>query len=223
MAVVLPRTREEAAAAIGRNGDRIATTAFVLAQRPSIDDLEFDVCETETHKGTAKVTQHPVESGATIADHIVDEPDTLDLVLRVSNTPLVSFENIDSVPAFRADTAYADLLAMKRAGETVGVVTSLRRYEDMAITSVSVTRDASTGQCLSVAVSLIEIRTAVSETVEAPTPRTDVPRGQTKKEKGKTATEPATAPVQEKASTTLLNFGRDLKSALDRLSTPGGG
>lgn len=49
--------------------------------------LHFDVVTTETAEHTATVTEHPVESGSDIADHVRDGLDTVTLEVMVSNTP----------------------------------------------------------------------------------------------------------------------------------------
>lgn len=216
MARVLPTNQNELAIEAGRMANGSFRGAFLLAQRPSIDGLEFDICESETHRSSAQVTSHPVEEGADISDHIIGLPDELELQLRVSNTPIVTVEDAENVTPGRAEAAYYSLLDLKRARETVGVITSLRRYEDMAIVSVAVTRNATTGQCVTVTVALREIRTATSETVEAPQPKE--PRGQAKKTEGKKPTKPATPAVAEKASTTLLKIGRALSDNISMLT-----
>jgi hypothetical protein len=188
----------------------VANQAIILREIASpLTSVVFDVFENESHKATAKVTDHPVESGAQVSDHVMQEPDTLDLVARVSNTPIVRAEERgDGIPDhLRVDQAYAALMVMKRAGEPVTVATSLRFYQEMVITSVTITRDASTGDALAVSLSLREIRTATSKTVKARTPKKSSPRAQSPVEIGTTTTEPTPPVVTERAETMLKKGG----------------
>ncbi len=173
-----------------------------------LDDVEFDVSEQEVHRSTAKVTDHPVEEGSNIADHIVLESDTLDLIARVTNTPIVSESIASGLTPRRAELAYEALRALKDARAVVGVRTTLRTYRSMAIVSLSVTRNSGTGEALSIALSLREIRTATSATVQAPQPRDA--RGSSKVSKGKQPTEDASAATTERSESILLGQGRRL-------------
>lgn len=180
-------------------------TLFV-PQRPKIGALEFDVSIDEAHSSSVTVTRNPVEQGAKITDNAVEEPDTLELTLRISNTPIVSADQAGAISPFRAEEAYTELLAMKSARQPVKAITSLRVYNSMIIVGVRVQRDVTTGNVLAVRVSLIEIRTATSLTIAAPVARE--PRGGKKKAAGKKPTKPATPAVAEKSSTLGLDFGR---------------
>lgn len=50
--------------------------------------LRFDLVLSETHKLTATATEHPVEKGANVTDHIRSELDAIDLSVFVTNTPI---------------------------------------------------------------------------------------------------------------------------------------
>lgn len=51
--------------------------------------LHFDVVESENQKHTATATEHVVESGANVSDHVRDDLATVTLSVFVSNTPFV--------------------------------------------------------------------------------------------------------------------------------------
>ncbi len=55
-----------------------------------IGDLALDCTVTETHTATSTVTEHPVESGANITDHIRPDPVQLSITGIVSDTPIGS-------------------------------------------------------------------------------------------------------------------------------------
>lgn len=51
-------------------------------------EIDFDGVESETHPDLATVTEHPVETGANIVDHVRLEPGVISLSVIVSNTPI---------------------------------------------------------------------------------------------------------------------------------------
>lgn len=53
-----------------------------------IGDLAIDCTVTETHTATATVTEHPVESGSNITDHIRPEPVQLAVTGIITNSPI---------------------------------------------------------------------------------------------------------------------------------------
>jgi len=139
------------------------------------DVLTFDALVSATYTGTAEVTDHPVEGTVDISDHIRAMPKELQLRGIVSNHPilfLASFRATPSVPgtdpATRAEAAFLFLEGVKDRGELVHVSTSLFDYTDMAITSLSVTRDKDTSNIVDISLTLREILIATTELVKAP-------------------------------------------------------
>ena len=59
-----------------------------MARHVEIGDIWIDVSVREGHALTAEVTEHPVESGAAVADHIRRMPDTIDIDGIVTNHPI---------------------------------------------------------------------------------------------------------------------------------------
>jgi hypothetical protein len=56
--------------------------------------LLFDCVTTEQTDHTASVTEHPVEDGANVADHIRDNLDEITLEVMISNTPVRDLNNL---------------------------------------------------------------------------------------------------------------------------------
>ena len=50
--------------------------------------MYFDVVTSETHEGSCFISDHPVEKGADISDHVRDELDKVTLEVFISNAPL---------------------------------------------------------------------------------------------------------------------------------------
>lgn len=56
----------------------------------TVGQLHFDAVLVEEHELTAEVTQHTVEQGSPIVDHVRPNPDEVTLTVFVSNTPIRS-------------------------------------------------------------------------------------------------------------------------------------
>lgn len=180
----------------------MALISLLYSQKVRIGLVEFDASLSETHSMNAAVTDHPVEEGSEISDHIRRQPDSVQITGIVSDTPIIWLASIaapsplmnDLTPVRdRAELAYAELQRLMNQGETVEVVTSLRIYENMAITSLSITRDSINGNVLNATIGLREIIVAKSETVSAPEPMT--PANVVPVDMGRQPTQSASSPL----------------------------
>jgi len=182
----------------------ISELIFGSKVRAKVGLVQFDCSVSETHSDEATVTEHPVEEGTNISDHIRKGPASLELNGIVTNTPIVYLASLQAISPLdgdlapvqdRAELAYAELQQIMKDGRTVEVVTSLRTYQNMALTGMSVTRDATTGQVLNCSLSLREITVAVTQTVKAPAP--DSTANNKPVNKGKKVKTPATPKQNE--------------------------
>lgn len=178
--------------------------------RARVGLVQFDASLTETHNKEVEVTDHPVEEGADITDHIRPVPESVDINGMVTNTPLVILASLradsplvgDATPIEdRAGLAYAELQRIMDDGELVTVVTSLREYENMVLTSMSVPRDVGNGNVLNANLSLREIIIAETERVAAPEP--EATANKKSKAKGKQTTGPASEAQSAKSGSIL--------------------
>lgn len=191
----------------------------------SSDDsqIAFDSVTNEQHNASATVTEHPVEDGADIADHIQQDLDALQLQGIVSDHPILI--NVEagpdpSVPGTdprqRAKAAYNEFLRLKNAGALLTVTTELRTYEDLAITGIAVVKDKDKRHILDIGLTLTPIRKATVQLVDAPRPRNPVHKDRRKGGR-KPKKSPKTA-VEEKADLSLTNAA----NALEKLRGAGG-
>lgn len=150
---------------------------------PGVGIIEFDCSESETHTSENEVTDHPVEEGSLISDHIRVLPDGIEIHGLVTDTPIVYLASVfakspvkptkeASVLAVddRKNEAYDKLRELKNKGILIDTVTALRTYSDMTITSLTIARNADTGRVLDCTVVLREIQMASSLVLTAPTP-----------------------------------------------------
>lgn len=145
--------------------------------------IVVDATLDEQHKGEAEVTEFPVETGADITDHIRPKPIEFTMTGVISNTPL-DFLNFGSDS--QAEAAWADLLKIQEKAIIVNITTALRTFYDMALLSVTCTRDAANSNIIKFTSNWRQIKTVSSETIAIP----DTPRPEAKP-LGSKATGPA--------------------------------
>lgn len=161
----------------------------------TIHGFMVDVATTTEHTDAAEVTKFPVEKGADLTDHVRRTPTSLTMEATVSDTPIgalvaereaAAAAGVQGRPTEQARAHFESLLA---AGEPILVVTEVRVYEDMVLTSFVEPRDAKTGEALNCRLQF-EHMTLVTN--RRTTIRTATPRGGKKRKLGSKAAEDAT-------------------------------
>lgn len=134
--------------------------------RTRVGALVFDALVSESHEFSTAVTQFPVEQGAPITDHVRQEPAKLTIEAIITNHPIKAEKLSQFVydvasgkesilieeSVSRVSGAFKQLLDMigemdnyeaaPKLIEPVDVVTSLKLYKNMVITSVSINKDS---------------------------------------------------------------------------------
>jgi hypothetical protein len=62
--------------------------SFVLSNG-EVEFIDVDAVLEEQHRSTAMVSEHPVEDGSNISDHVRADQDTLTMEMFVTNTPII--------------------------------------------------------------------------------------------------------------------------------------
>jgi len=142
----------------------------------SIGGFVIDAFLVETYNFANRLTNLTVEEGDNISDHVVEEPDTIDIEAFIGQTKFetnsetpdtdLSKVEIPDNPKSRIQQAYHELLRMKRERQPVDVVTGLDTLTDMVITSLNISRDVETGSDLPFSMSFQKIKTVKSEETE---------------------------------------------------------
>jgi len=193
----------------------IAPTKAVLFIDETREALEFDASIMEEHRKTAQITTHPVEKGANKSDHYRVDPDEVSMDVIVSNDPPIILKSLRIKPVSgfddpnsRAEDTYEFLSIVMNKGQTVGVSTKFRSYTSMGITSLSVERDAESGNVANINMNLKKIITGTTESRAPPTPSNPG-----RKEKDKNGDKPKSKPssgVADKSSSLLFDISDTL-------------
>lgn len=116
----------------------------------AVDGYPIDIWEKEGHSWESDITDHPIEEGSDFSDNIRNKPGpSLDLQGVVSDTPIGEVASDptraggDGAPLPSSD-AFTKIMKIREAREPVTIVTSLGRWESMALQKLDVPRDAKT-------------------------------------------------------------------------------
>lgn len=150
-----------------------------IRTKKSIGGIELDAVLSETHNNQVRLTKNPVELGADITDHAVVEPKKINIQAQVSDTPLgtAAFGQIVDLVAglfgtstaqniTRSNAAYNAMVQLMEEREPIEVQTKLKLYQDMVITSLSVTQDKNTSRIVLMNISLEEVLITESQIVK---------------------------------------------------------
>jgi hypothetical protein len=102
-----------------------------------IVEFEADLTIEEQHQRTADVTQEPVEDGSNISDHVILQPETVNLEGYVTDTPAAIF----AAQSGRTQSAFETLEDAYNSREPLTVVTGRKTYQDMIITRLNMPRN----------------------------------------------------------------------------------
>jgi len=129
----------------------------LIATRRSIGSFAATITIEELATDDAEITQHPVQQGASIADHAYMKPAAVTIKFMVGAQENVPLRDV-----------YTKLLALQSSFEPLDVVTGKRIYKNMLIKSLAQTTDRDTEHVLSVTAQLQEVRIVSVETIAVP-------------------------------------------------------
>ena len=133
--------------------------------------VTFDALISDNTDVSVTVTDHPIEDGADVTDHIRDNPDKLKIDILHSQTPanIPDLVLATANPSFfRHEDVWAQLKEWIKAHALVTVATSVTTWHHMAIESLSRQRTAAIGHAVEASITLKEIVKIKSSTALVP-------------------------------------------------------
>ena len=135
--------------------------------------MPFDLFIDEENELKFRVSEHPIQDGSTISDHVHQELQEVTINGMYTNHPMRKLEEINvvkfkdeyattEVKPSVTNTALAKFETLKRMAKerkTVRVVCSLEVYPKMVITSIKYARDPKSGSSIRFTMTLREIKT----------------------------------------------------------------
>jgi hypothetical protein len=182
----------------------------------SLGNIELDAALEETHEWVAEATSNPVEEGAPVTDHVIEQADKIRINGFVSNSPVTSSFSFGAFGSSNGRVSKSqevfdllhELIKMK---EPVTVYTRYRLYENMILTNVSIPRTAGVGEAIEFSAEFIHIRMVATQVVDVPkgisakkaakTPAAVGNKAEPLKDGGKKQVETVVPPVNKPSST----------------------
>jgi len=156
---------------------RITDTLIGKSATVTIGEVTVDASISEGHYVSADVSDHPVERGSDITDHVRKRNPSLSIEAIITNTPLGTSYPLQTAIGSATAAANDDDPVLNAWNEIrryfdesvlVDIVTSLHVYKSMALTEFNVQRDAENGrEVLHFTVQAQELRIVSTETMEA--------------------------------------------------------
>lgn len=169
-------------------------------------DLVFSVVLKETHSHNANVSRHPVESGASMVDHIQTSGVELSVEALRDGIESHGGDSVATGAPPDLEQKYSELLELFESRAPLTVVTGIRTYSNMVITNISVARDKNSASVLNVSAKLTEIMIASSVMLEVPVSADMRAKKGPAKDLGKKAAEPVDEPTKKKVGPSFLGI-----------------
>lgn len=164
-------------------------------------DLVIDVTKEERHRASAQATEHPVERGVSISDHVRPERDVLSLDIVITDTPLFFAEEEERLT--RVHDVWEQLIDARDRALLATVTTAIRTYEEMVLIEATTTRRSEDGTWMHASLTFAEIRRVSTELVDDPLPARA--HDQNERSRGSQSTEEA-APRLRSAVVQVTDF-----------------
>jgi hypothetical protein len=188
---------------------------FITKFGNSLGNIELDANLEENHEWVAEATSNPVEEGAPITDHVIEQSDKIRIHGFISNNPVTSGFLVSQISNVQdVFNLLYDLIKLK---EPITVYTKLKVYTDMILTHVSVPKAPGVGDAVEFDAEFIHIRKVATQTV-------DVPKGVSAKKDAKTPAavgrkaEPAKDAGKKQATTVDTTKPTKMSSTIFRAS-----
>lgn len=147
---------------------QIGLQSILVKPKRSIGSFSAYVVLEEQHRDELEITEHPVEQGASIADHAFKRPAEVTIHCGWSNSPvdqsffsslkaLVNTPNlVQSMLQGNSESQvkeiYSKLLELQQSRQLVDIYTGKRAYKNMLLRSISTATDRQTENSLMVTV-----------------------------------------------------------------------
>jgi len=134
----------------------------------TIGDLQCDCIVDHVTTFNSAVTEHPIEGGFVIADHVVRQAMKLSLTAIITPTPVSYFRIMGGTNPDRLGEASAYFEQLHLAGEPITVVLPDRICENMIMTSCPLPRNVENGFCYRLSLEFSHVTIVSQKTEEIP-------------------------------------------------------
>ena len=134
----------------------------------TIGELQVDCVVDHVTNFQSNVTEHPVEGGFVIADHVARQAMRLSLTAIITPTPVSYFRIMGGSNPDRLGEAASYLEQVHLAGEPITIVLPDGIYDSMVMTSCPLPRNVQDGFCYRLALEFTHVTIVSQKTEEIP-------------------------------------------------------
>lgn len=134
----------------------------------TIGDLQVDCVVDHITSFDSSVTEHPIEGGFVIADHVSRQPMKLSVTVIITPTPVSYFRIMGGSNPDRLGEASAYFEQVHLAGEPITIVLPDRICNDMVMTSCPLPRNVQNGFCYRLGLEFSHVTIVSQKTEEIP-------------------------------------------------------
>lgn len=167
----------------------------------SINGIEFDALISSEESYSASAPTYPTEEGFSVSDTLILDPLELSMTVFVSNTPVTWKRHRSSG---RVDSVVNELKELFESKQMVTIETSERTYENMVITSMTISKTLDTGYDREIPMSFTQV--VVTSTDRVSVPSSYAKSGPTMASTGTASKKVETAESSKSNKSMLLNL-----------------
>ena len=149
-----------------------ATQGSAIQDADGFTVFVFDATISEQHSDDANITEHPVEKGIDVTDHVQLKPSSLVLTGVITATPIdpesLALDAAGLIESGRVAKLYDVLRALHAAKTPVTVITGIRTYENVLLKSIKVPRKGGGRQDIRPTLEFKQVRFVNSVSVPVP-------------------------------------------------------
>ena len=134
----------------------------------TIGTLQCDCVVDHVTSFDSSVTEHPIEGGFVIADHVAREAMKLSVTVIITPTPVSYFRSMGGSNPDKLSEASAYLEQVHLKGEPITIVLPDRICENMVMTSCPLPRNVQDGFCYRLALEFVHVTIVSQKTEEIP-------------------------------------------------------
>ena len=134
----------------------------------TIGTLQCDCIVDHVTSFNSSVTEHPIEGGFVIADHVARQAMRLSLTAIITPTPVSYFRMMGGSNPDRLSEAASYFEQVHLAGEPITIVLPDGIYNDMVMTSCPLPRNVQDGFCYRLALEFVHVTIVSQKTEEIP-------------------------------------------------------
>ena len=134
----------------------------------TIGDLQVDCVVDHITSFDSSVTEHPIEGGFVIADHVSRQPMKLSVTVIITPTPVSYFRIMGGSNPDRLGEASAYFEQVHLKGEPITIVLPDRICNDMVMTSCPLPRNVQDGFCYRLSLNFTHVTIVNQKTEEIP-------------------------------------------------------